>query len=153
MVNGQRPNRTYHYTIDIEGRLWIEGAELCDKQVLKFFMRQTEKLPDGKYRVLCMGETNLIEAEDVPYVVQGVDNKDDQVELIFPGGYREVLDPSTLYVGQENVLYCKIRQGKFIARFNRQPYMELTKSVERDAERNYFLTLGGKQYIIPGVEK
>jgi len=151
MPSGNKTDRKYHYKIDRDGRLWIEGTELTDPQVLKLFMKRLEKLPDGKFRVLCMGENNLIEAEDVPYVVQNLDVGKDRIELVFPGNYREELNPRTLRVGKDNVLYCKVRQGEFDARFNRKPYMELTRLVERKPNRTYYLNLGDNQYIIKGV--
>jgi hypothetical protein len=145
------PERIYSYTIDREGRLWIEGTELTDSQVLKFFMKNLERLPEGKFRVLCMGETNLIEAEDVPYVVQAIHIGKDKIELIFPGDYREALDPNTLRVGRDNVLYCQIRQGAFTARFNRKPYLELTRLVDRDRGKKFVLNWQGKKYPIEGA--
>jgi hypothetical protein len=143
--------RIYHYKIDAEGRLWIEGTELTDPQVLKLFMGRMEKLEGDKFRVLCMGELNLIEAEDVPYVVQGIEIQGDKIELFFPGGYREMLDPNTLRVGKANVLYCTVRGGEFPARFNRKSYLELTRLVERDSKKRYFLKLGRRRYSIAGI--
>lgn len=150
-MKNNKSQRIYHYKIDSEGRLWIEGTELTDPATLKFFMRQMERLPEGGFRVLCMGETNLVEAEDVPYVVQNLKISKGGVQLIFPGNYREELDPETLRVGKDNVLYCKVRGGEFNARFNRKPYLELTRLIERDAKRHYYLKLGKKRYPIQGV--
>lgn len=141
-------NRIYHYQIDTEGRLWIEGTELTDPQVLKFFMRKMEKLPDGKFRVMCMGETNLIEAEDVPYVIQKLDFQKENIQLIFPGGYQETLDPKTLFMGKNKILYCKIRGGEFVARFHRRPFLELGKYIEEPKPGHYVLRWGGKDYLI-----
>lgn len=143
--------RTYHYLIDKEGRLWIEGTELTDPQVLKFFMTKMESIPDGKFRVLCMGENNLITAEDVPYVVQSIDIKPDRIHLKFPGGYQEELDPKTLFVGRDNVLYCKVRKGSFTARFNRKTYLELTHWIDGGKGKGYFLNWQGEKFPILGV--
>jgi len=73
--------------------------------------------------------------------------------LIFPGGYREVLDPTTLQVGKDNVLYCKIRKGEFKARFNRKAYLELARQVQFDSAKNsFYITLNRKDYPIEGVQ-
>ncbi len=145
-------NRIWHYKMDCEGNLWHEGTLFDDPPVLKFFMRKMEKLPDGRFKVICQGETCFIEPEDVPYVVQDIRLVGDQVELIFPGDYRERLDPNTLWVGKENVLYCKTRGGEFEARFNRKPYLELAKKVDFDSQNHqYVLQLGQKAYPIQGV--
>lgn len=154
MVRSDKKMRVWHYSIDSEGRLWHEGTEITDPQVLKFFMRRMEKLPDGSYQVMCQGEKNLITAEDVPYVVQAIKLHPDKVELIFPGEYVEILDPETLSVGKDNILYCKIRNRSFNARFNRKPYLELAQKVEFDSENKaYYLPLNDRDYLIRGVVK
>jgi len=142
--------RVYHYLIDEEGGLWIEGTQLTDPKVLKFFMRTMEPGPGGNFLVNCLGEKNIIRAQDVPYVVQGLDWNEAGIELIFPGGYREVLDPDTLFVGEKNVMYCKVRGGKFTARFQRKPYLELARHIEGKLGQGFFLKYRGQKYAIGG---
>lgn len=152
MTDFEEKERIWHYWMDAEGHLWHEGSEFDDPEILKFFHKKMEQEPDGKYKVICQGETCYIEAEDVPYVIQDIDIKPSQVELIFPGNYRETLDPSTLRVGKDNVLYCKVRQGKFTARFNRKPYLELAKYVDRDSKSHiYYFNFEKKRFPIQGV--
>jgi uncharacterized protein len=152
MIRRKNPERVWHYWIDVDGHLWHEGTELEDPDLLKFFMEKMKKLPDGRFYVLCQGEDCYITAEDVPYVVQNLSlSPNGAAELIFPGGYREPLDPTTLEVGKKNVLYCRIREGAFPARFNRKSYFELAKRVKFDPhKKEYLLTAGGKDYPIRG---
>ena len=140
--------RIYHYKIDLEGRLFHEGSEITDPTVLKFFMHKLEKDSTEKYKVICQGELNWIEAEDVPYVVQNLEFKDSHIELIFSGGYREILTEQSLEAGIHNVLYCKIRDGHFKARFNRKSYFELSRFFEENRKGHYLLNYGGKSYPI-----
>ena len=128
--------------------------------MLATFLRELEPLPEPdreyRWRVRCMGEECRVAADDVPYVVQRIEPAEGpspkQVTLIFPGNYRETLDPETLFVGKENVPYCRVRGGHFTARFNRQPYLDLSKWVAFDKKkRQYCLVLGKKQYLIQGV--
>jgi hypothetical protein len=150
----QDEERVWHYYIDTEGHLWHEETELEDPKLLKFFMQKMEILPDGRFQVICQGETCFITAEDVPYVVQNIIISPSTIELIFSGGYQETLDPKTLWVGKANVLYCKVRQAKFTARFNRKSYFELSKLVKFNPQKNvYFLTLDDQNYPIKGVGK
>ncbi len=152
MNSAKNIDRTWHYYLDAEGTLWHEGAELEDPGLLKFFMEKMTRLPDGSFQVICQGELCLITAEDVPYVIQSIQIEPQTIHLIFPGGYEEELNPTTLVVGKENVLYCQVRNGDFKARFNRKSYLELAKLVEFDAEKNqYYLVLAGNQYIVCGV--
>lgn len=147
--------RIWHYMVDIEGVVWHDGTEFDAPELLQFFMRKMEassfKEASEKpvYEVICQGELCLIHAQDVPYVVQSLEIRADGVILIFPGGYREELDPRTLFVGGENVLYCKVRKGNFKARFNRKTYVELAKLIDFDPQKNvYFLRLGQNRFSI-----
>lgn len=153
MPQHQEPeDRVWHYYIDSDGHLWHDGAEFDDPQVLHLFMKRMEMLPDGRCHVLCQGEECLITSEDVPYVVQGLEISPKEIRLKFPGDYFESLDASTLCVGDRNVLYCKVREGKFTARFNRASYLDLAKRIEFDAaRREFYLVVDNRRYAIKGV--
>ncbi len=152
MNSAKNMDRTWHYYLDAEGVLWHEGAELDDPWLLKFFMERMTKLSDGRFQVICQGELCLITVEDVPYVVQSIKIEPQTIHLIFPGGYEEELNLTTLVVGKENVLYCQVRNGEFKARFNRKSYLEIAKLVELDTDKNqYYLVLAGKRYLIGGI--
>jgi hypothetical protein len=145
-------NRVWHYFIDSDGHLWHEGAEFDDPETLNLFMKKMERLADGRCHVLCQGEECLITAEDVPYVVQDVEVHAKAVLLKFPGGYEESLDPETLFVGAHNVLYAKVRDGAFTARFNRKSYLDLAKHIQYDSYKDvFYLTVDNRRYPIHGV--
>ena len=70
----------------------------------------------------------------------------------FAGEYAEPLDPSTLWVGPHNVLYCRVRKGRFEARFSRRCYLEFARHVEFDAESmTFYIEVDKKRYVIKGV--
>lgn len=139
--------RTYHYIIDTEGKLWQEGYEFDDSELLAFFFQNMIDLGDGTFEVLCQGEHCLLHPQDVPYVIQDIEIHETEIQLIFPGGYRETLDPSSLEIGKENILYCKVREGKMKARFNRKTYYEIARLIEEE-ESNFYLRLGGKKFFL-----
>lgn len=154
MMSNEEPNRVWHYFIDSDGHLWHDGSEFDDPAVLNLFMKNMTSLPNGRCHVFCQGEECLITSEDVPYVVQDVEFAPREIRLKFPGGYTEILNPSTLFVGERNVLYCRVRDGKFTARFNRKSYLDLAKRVECDDERGEFtLTVDNRRYPIKGVRE
>lgn len=151
----EHPQPIWHYYIDADGTLWHEGGELDDPPTLKLFMKNMAEFPEGgaeKWRVFCQGEECRITAEDVPYVVQDLEIHGDGVLLKFPGGYEEKLDPATLQVGARNVLYCRIRGGAFMARFNRKSYLGLAKHIQYDSLKDvFYLIVDNKRYPINGV--
>ncbi len=146
--------REHQYYLDKEGRLFFEGAPINDPWTFRLFQRNLEVAPDGRYVVVCDGEYCYIRVEDVPYVVTDIeiayDSEDaiDGITLLFNGGYRERLDPSTLFVGEGNVLYCKVRKGRFPARFNRSSYYSLTRVVEFNKSEKFHIKVRQKPYRI-----
>jgi hypothetical protein len=61
---------------------------------------------------------------------------------------REALDPSTLEVGDANVLYCRVKQGEFRARFLRHAYYHLARHFITDDGENFSILSGGHRYPI-----
>ncbi len=60
-------------------------------------------------------------------------------------GEREPLDPETLEVGAQNVLYCRVKEGRFRARFLRPAYYHLSSRFEAEGER-FFVRIGPRRY-------
>lgn len=145
------PERLWRYFIDSEGHLFHEGVEIDDPKVLNQFLKNMVPVGDdrGDYRVFCQGEECLVTPEDVPYVITDIQFERDKIVILFPGGYSEVLDPTTLWVGPLNVLYCRIKNGKIPARFNRRTYLELARRVVSDASgKSFYLTIDKQSYPI-----
>src|SRR3990167_3357779 len=103
MNSSKKLERVWHYTIDAEGIVWHDGTEMDDPWLLKFFMEKMTKLPNNRFQAICQGETCLIQAEDVPYVIQSVEISSQKIILKFPGEYQEELNPNSLVVGKDNV--------------------------------------------------
>lgn len=140
--------------IDKEGRIFYQGVEVEDPQFAFTILRYLEKTPEGKYVAKFQGQDYLFDVEDVPYIVQDLalhknqNGQLDQVDLIFVGGYTEILDPLTLHVAPSNVLYCQVRKGKFLARFTRKSYFHLSPFIQEDENHQYYLEIEHRRYRI-----
>jgi len=146
--------RNYYYYLDKEGRIWHEGTEITDPRFALLVHKGMQKTSGGLL-VRCQGENCFFEVEDVPYVVQDLAfRRDDsgeltRIDLIFSGGYTEVLDPATLSVSKENILYCRVRREAFPARFSRKSYFKLIPLIEEDLEKSgFFLQIQGASFAI-----
>ncbi len=73
-----------------------------------------------------------VEVEDTPFVVKMVYKKNDSFHIRLNDQTEEKLDFKTLDIGNENVLYTKVKNGKYDARFTRAGYYELMKYVRFD---------------------
>lgn len=147
--------REYRYRVDREGRIFHDGTEIVDPQVLRFFLRAMKRTPEGRYLVLCQGEHNWFEPDDTPFVVQRLRLDAGAgglraVELRFAGDYREPLDPATLAVEEEQ-LTCRIGKGGLTARFGRVALQQLAPFLmEEDGQA--VLSLDGASHPVPRRE-
>ena len=56
------------------------------------------------------------------------------------------LDPAALEVGEQNVLYARVKDGALRARFLRSAYYHLSDCIEGDERAGFALRIGGKRY-------
>ena len=144
----------FNVFIDKDGRFFYEGAEVEDPQFLLTIERYLEKTPEGKYVAKFKGQDCHFDVEDAPYIVQDLalhkdhEGRLNQVDLIFAGGYTEILDPLTLYVAPSNVLYCQVRKGKFLARFTRKSYFHLAPFIQENENHQYYVEINHHKYRI-----
>ena len=145
------PTREYRYQVDRDGRIFHDDTEIVDPAVLRFFLRAMTRTDDGRYLVLCQGERNWFEAPDTPFVIQRLRLRVESgilqdVELCFPGDYREPLDPRTLET-ERDLLFCRVRGGAFRARFGRVAVQQLAPFLSAAGEGSALLLAGGRHPV------
>jgi hypothetical protein len=149
------PEREYHYRVDAEGRVSIDGSEVTDPATLRFFLLAMRRQPDGRHLVLCQGERNWFTAEDTPFVVQrlalqpGPDGLAGAT-VCLAGDLREPLDVSTLSRRGER-LYCRVRDGAVPARLGRQALQQLAPYLEEAGSGLALRTTAGRRVIGEGA--
>jgi len=116
--------------IDKEGRWYHRGAEMIHREFIRLFYNNIELDSSGRYVIDWKGQRCYVEVEDTAFVVRSVT--------------QEELMPDTLYVGQDNVLYCSVKNHTFPARFNRAAYYQLAAYVEEE-NGTYYLPLNGRK--------
>jgi hypothetical protein len=141
--------REYHYRVDGEGRVFHDGSEVVDPQVLRFFLRAMRRAPDGRWLVVCQGERNWFAADPTPFVVQRLrlDVREGRLvtaELCFAGDYREPLDLAGLAIDGDR-LVCPVRGGGFRARFGRLATQQLAPFLVEDGGGPVLLLAGHRQ--------
>jgi hypothetical protein len=128
---------------------WYSDEERIDNpRIALLFSKSIRQNPDGSFYLQVAEERASITVEDTPYVVTDVDDDGrGGFEIATNDGEHEPLDPATLEVGAENVLYCRVKSGKFSARFLRPAYYHLSEHFS--GENNSFALLAnGKHYPI-----
>jgi hypothetical protein len=131
--------------IDKEGQWFYRGAEMQRKEFVRLFYDHISMDDRSRYILELAGERCLLDVEDTAYVVMRV-VENDSFDLTLSDDRIERLAPETLYVGDGNVLYCRVR-GRFPARFTRPAYYQLAAHIEEE-DGAFFLPVEGKRYQI-----
>jgi len=141
--------------IDKDGIWYYEGNEMFRKDILSTFFEELDRDDTGRYVIRHNGQTFSIEVEDVPFAVKSVELSSDAqggaafFNILLTDDSVEKLDPASLRMGKDNVLYCTVKGKRFEARFTRNSYYQFAEYIQYDSENNiYFVKLNNRVYEI-----
>jgi uncharacterized protein len=141
--------------IDKEGIWYYKGAHMFRKEILCVFFEHLKIDECGKYLIELNEERCYLDVEDTVFVVGAVyktklpDDGRYQIDVILTDDSCEKLEMNSLHIGKDNVLYCRVKEGKFAARFSRNSYYQLAEFIEQSENGNhFFINLNGEQYFI-----
>ncbi len=129
---------------------WYSGSERIENaRIALLFSRGLRRASDGSYYLQIAEERAPVDVEDTAFVVRTIeDGPGGWPLLVLNDGEREPLDPKTLSVGPENVLYCTVKHGEYRARFLRSAYYHLARLFETEDDGRSFLVIGSQRYEI-----
>ncbi len=131
--------------------LWYSDDEVIPNHAIRrLFSRTLQVLPDGRGR-LELGEDRAdVVIEDTPWVVTHVEGDPRSgFSVVLNDETREPLDPATLSVGADDVLYCAVKGGAHRARFLRPAYYALMRHVETGPDGACVLPVSDRRVRIP----
>jgi hypothetical protein len=133
-----------------DGWWYANDERIHNRRINTLFSQHLRKTEAGTYEIAIGWDKVAVEIDDAPYVVTRVTgNPAEGFTLRLNDESEERLDPATLTIGQENVLYCRVKNGEHPARFLRSAYYQLAAHVQEDAEKGtFFLQLGNVTYPI-----
>ena len=144
--------------IDQEGDWYYRGSPMQRGDIVSHLCHHLRREASSGHYIIQMGKQRCyLEVEDTPLVVTGVSQEEGreeegQEQLYLSIKYlttREPLNPATLWVGDDNVLYCKVMEDLLPARFLRPAYYQLAEFIHEDEEEHrFYLLLGEKRYYI-----
>lgn len=139
--------------IDKTGKWFHKGIEMIHKGIVNEFYRSLTTDSSGEYLIIMGEEKCFVDVEDTPFIVTRVEfgesekQMEERITLYLIDDTQESLDPDTLTVGDDNVLYCKIKNKTFKARFSRAAYYQLASCIKEEGDK-YYLPLKNKKYYI-----
>jgi len=141
--------------IDRNGVWYYQGAEMIRQDIVEMFYNNLEMDDEGRYLVRMGKQVCVLEVEDTPWIVKEVnpaadpDGNPSVFKVRLSDNSVEELNPEDLWMSKENVLYCRVKGGRFRARFSRPAYYDFSKYIQHDEKADqYFLTLNGKRHRI-----
>ncbi|HKA52381.1 MAG TPA: hypothetical protein VKJ47_01835 [Candidatus Binatia bacterium] len=123
-----------------DGWWYANDERIHNRRINTLFSQHLRKTPAGTYEIAIGWDKVAVEIEDAPYVVTRVTGDAEHgLTLRLNDESEELLDPTTLSVGPENVLYCLVKGREHPARFSRPAYYQLAVYVQEDAATGAFL--------------
>ncbi len=141
--------------IDKEGVWYYRGAHMFRKDILSIFFEHLQIDENGRYLIELDEERYYVDVEDTAFVVAAVYKTKlqsfglDQFDILLNDDTREILEMNSLHIGKDNVIYCRVKQGRFSARFSRKSYYQLAEFIEQSENgNNYYIDLNSEKYFI-----
>ncbi len=145
----------YEIKIDKDGIWYYNGAHMFRKEILSIFFQSLRIDECGRYLIELGPERCYLHVEDTAFVVAAVYktnlpcNGREQIDILLNDDSCEKLETVSLYTGGDNVLYCRVKEGRFTARFSRNSYYQLAEFIEQSENgANFFINLNGEKYFI-----
>lgn len=147
--------------VNKEGEWFHRGTPLVHRGLIQLFYQCLDTDAQGCYIIKLRHQTCRLDVEDTPFVVVRTDHIPPEKNrgretfvLHIIDGTKEELDPASLHVGPNNVLYCQIKTGRFKARLNRSAYYQLASHIREDRETGrYVLPVNDTPHPVSGTDK
>lgn len=131
-----------------DGHWYSDDERIDNPRIALLFSKSIKLNPDGSYYLQVAEERASITVEDTPYVIVTVeDDGAGGFTIVTNDEAREPLEPTTLETSRDNVLYCRVKNRQFRARFLRSAYYHLSERFVGD-EKGFAIVIAGMRYPI-----
>lgn len=135
MASGIRHTRVRSgIRLDSNGQFWHDGQKVTHPGILRAWHRGLERAPDGRYLIRFGHDWAFVRVDDAPFFVLRAFPEEKGVRLRLSNGVEEFLQPQTLGLSKDGVLYCKV-MGDHVAKFSRQAQADIGALLRQDGER------------------
>ena len=149
------PTRKIHFGKD--GWWYANDERIQNPRINKLFSSCLRQSSDGGFEIVLGRDRAAVEIEDTPYVVTRVSKNPGQgLTLRLNDDSEEALAPDTLEVGDGDVLYCRVKNRRYPARFLRPAYYQIAADIREKPGREaggtgFVLQIGEAAYPIRRV--
>jgi uncharacterized protein len=134
-----------------DGWWYANDERIQNRRINRLFSQHLRNTATGAYEIAIGWDRVIVEINDTPYVVTRVTGNAEQgLTLRLNDESEELLDAATLRIGEEDVLYCQVKNRQHAARFLRPAYYQLAAYVQEDpATAQFLVRVRGITYPIP----
>lgn len=141
-----------------DGWWYANDERIQNRRINLLFSQHLRRTPNNDYEIAIGWDRVTVVIDDAPFVITRVTaDPNQQLILRLNDESEELLDPTTLSIGENNVLYCRVKGGEHPARFLRPAYYQLAEYMQENEETGMFLLRTGHiSYPIPstpGIQK
>ncbi len=137
------PTRKIHFGKD--GWWYANDERIQNQRINTLFSQCLHQTAAGSYEIVIGRDRADVEIEDTPYVVTQVTGYSNQGLIVrLNDKSEEALAPQTLSIGDNDVLYCRVKDQKYPARFLRSAYYQLTEYIHQDEKSGEFVLRTGE---------
>ena len=133
-----------------DGWWYANDERIQNRRINVLFSQHLHKTAEGVYEITIGWDKVTVVIDDAPFVVTQVTGNSAQgLILRLNDESEEPLDPTTLSISRDNVLYCRVKGAEHAARFLRPAYYQLAEYVQEDEKNGTFgLRLRNHTYAI-----
>lgn len=139
------------FRIDREGVWRHEGQEVTHPGVLQNLYANLRVDAGGHY--LQVGRARVaVDVDDAPFVVTRVEPLGEwevsppALRIYLSDGADEVLTLGSVWLGANGAPYCRVKSGRFTARFALAAWLQLATFVEEAPDGGLTLAVGGRRF-------
>jgi hypothetical protein len=131
-----------------DGTFLHDGEKVEHRALHKALASWVSRHPDDGRYILTNGyDWTYFEVDDAPHHVASLDATTEPPTLHLADDSSEPLDAATVSIGEDEVVYCRVRGGAFEARFSRHAQSQLAPLLGEAVEPT--LVVGGREYPLP----
>ena len=132
-----------------DGNWYTDEERIDNPRIALLFSRSIRGNPDGSYFLQVGDERASIAVEDTPYVVKSIEgDAATGFTVVLNDEEREPMDCGSLQAGPDHVLYCRVKNSTFRARFLRPAYYHLSDCLEMDDDGGFYFKVAGQRYPV-----
>jgi uncharacterized protein len=136
--------------LDARLRWWHDDEPIEHPRIIELFNSSLVLDEQGRYQLQIGQDWCYVQIEDAAYEVRTVDaNPDGRVSVRLSDRTAEALDPSTLVLGEDGVLACRVKQGRAKARFSRDAQYQFGELLEEGDGGALYLCTGAHRTALP----